>query len=104
MRPRAMVVTLTVAEPLPEANMLGVTVHVVVAVAAIGREQDRLTCDAKPFCGVTEIALVNVAVWPAFTVCVVVPVAVTEKSGGGGGGGTGKVTGLGIPSRGRGPT
>jgi hypothetical protein len=43
-----MVVTLTVAEPLPEANMLGVTVQV-VAVAATGREQDKLTCAEKPF-------------------------------------------------------
>src|SRR5260370_26317507 len=92
-----MVVTLTVAEPLPEANMLGVTVHVVVAVTANGREQDKLTCAEKPLRAETVMALVNVAVWPAFTVCVVVPVAVTEKSGGGGGGGTGKVTGLEVP-------
>ncbi len=30
----------------------------------------------------TVMAFVNVAVWPAFTVCVVVPAEVTEKSGG----------------------
>jgi hypothetical protein len=57
-----MVVTATVAVPLPVANMLGVTVQVVVAVTATGREQDKLTWDEKPFWAVTEIAFVNVAV------------------------------------------
>src|SRR5579864_2905384 len=76
-----MVVTMTLAVPLPFASMFGLTVQVVL-VAAIGREQDRLTCEANPFCGVTEMALVKVAVWPALTVCVVVPDDVTEKSGG----------------------
>ena len=47
--PLAMVVTVTVAVPLPEANMLGVIVQVVVAVTATGREQDKLTCAEKPF-------------------------------------------------------
>jgi hypothetical protein len=53
----------------------------VVFVAVNGNEQDKLTWDAKPFCAVTDVALVKVAVWPAFTVCVVVPVEVMEKSG-----------------------
>jgi hypothetical protein len=43
-----MVVTLAVAVPLPEANMLGVTAQV-VAVAATGREQTKFTCAEKPF-------------------------------------------------------
>lgn len=77
--PRAMVVTLTLAVPLPLANTFGFTVQVVL-VAAIGREQDKLTGDANPFCAVTEMALVKVAVWPALTVCVVVPVEVMLKS------------------------
>jgi hypothetical protein len=47
-KPRAMVVTVTVAVPLPEVNMLGVTLQVVVAVTAAGRAQDRLTWDEKP--------------------------------------------------------
>ena len=76
-----MVVTVTVAMPLPEAKVLGVTVQA-VAVAASGREQDKLTCDEKPLWAVTEITFVNVAVWPAATVCVVVPDEVMEKSGG----------------------
>ena len=67
MKPRAMVVTVTVAVPLPDANTFGFTVQV-VAVAVSGREQDKLTCDEKPLCGVTEIAFVNVAVCPAGTV------------------------------------
>jgi hypothetical protein len=36
----------------------------------------------KPLRGATVIAFVNIAVCPAFTVCVVVPEDVTEKSGG----------------------
>jgi hypothetical protein len=47
--PLAMVVTLTVTEPLPDASMLGVTVQVVVVVTATGRVHDKLTCDEKPF-------------------------------------------------------
>ena len=76
-----MVVTLTLAVPLPLASILGFTVHV-VWVAATGREQDKLTCEAKPFCAAIEIAFVNVAVVPALTDCVVVPVEDMEKSGG----------------------
>lgn len=75
-----MVVTLTVAVPLPLATILGFTVQVALA-AATGKEQDKLTGEAKPFCGVTEIELVKVAVWPAVTVCAVVPVEVMAKSG-----------------------
>lgn len=62
-----MVVTVTVAVPLPLASMFGFTVQV-VAVAATGKEQERLTCEAKLFCAVAEIPLVKVAVWPALTV------------------------------------
>lgn len=76
---RAVVVTETLAVPLPLANTFGFTVQVVL-VAAIGREQDKLTGDANPFCAVTEMALVKVAVWPALTVCVVVPVEAMAKS------------------------
>lgn len=79
--PRAMVVTLTPAVPLPLGSMFGLTAQV-VSVAATGSEQDKLTCKAKPFWAVTVIALLNVAVCPALTVCVVVPVALMEKWGG----------------------
>ena len=75
-------VTLTLAVPLPLASVFGLTVQVVLA-AATGREQDRLTCEAKPFWAETEMALVNVAVAPALIVCVVVPVEEIVKSGGG---------------------
>ena len=40
--PRAIVVTVTVAVPLPFGRVLGVTVQV-VAVAATGMEQDKFT-------------------------------------------------------------
>ena len=80
-KPRAMVVTVTVEVPLPEAKEFGATEQV-VAVALKGRAQDKLTWAEKPFCAAMEIALVNVAVWPAVTVCVVVPEEVIEKSGG----------------------
>jgi len=43
-----MVVTITEAVPLPEANVFGFTEQV-VAVADSGREQDKLTCAEKPF-------------------------------------------------------
>ena len=76
-----MVVTLTLTVPLPLASMFGLTVHV-VAVAATGREQDKLTCDEKPLFAVTEIAFVKLAVCPAGIVCVVIPEDVIEKSGG----------------------
>lgn len=79
--PWAMVVTLTLAVPLPLASMFGLTVQVVVEVTEAGKEQDKLTCEAKPFCAVTVIELVKLAVWPALTVCVVVPVEVMVKSG-----------------------
>ena len=76
-----MVVTITEAVPLPEANTFGLTAQV-VAVAATGRVQDKLTCDEKPLWAVTEITFVKVAVWPAATVTDVVPDEVIEKSGG----------------------
>src|SRR5690349_21331672 len=77
-----MVVTLTVAVPLPFGNRLGFTPQV-VKVAETGKAQDRSTAEEKPFWAEMEIALVNVAVCPALIVCVVVPVEVMEKSGGG---------------------
>ena len=80
MRPRAVVVTVTVALPLVSTS--GLTVQV-VAFAVTGREQIKLTCAEKPLRSETEMTLVNVAVWPALTVCVAVPVEVMEKSGGG---------------------
>ena len=77
-----MVVTLTLAVPLPLAREFGLTVQVVLA-AENGKEQDKLTCDTNPFWAVTEIALVKLPVWPALMVCAVVPVDVMVKSGGG---------------------
>jgi len=59
--PRAVVVTMTEAVPLPDANTFGLTVQV-VAVAVSGSKQDKLICDEKPLCAVTEIAFVNVAI------------------------------------------
>jgi hypothetical protein len=75
------VVTLTLAVPLPVAKVLGFTAQL-VWVAATGSEHDRLTCEEKPLCGVTETALVNMAIWPALMVCGVVPEDEMEKSGG----------------------
>ena len=80
--PRAIVVAVTVAVPLPEGSDAGL-MEQVVAVAANGSEQVKVTCELKPLMADTVTALVKVAVWPAFTVCVVVPEAVMEKSGGG---------------------
>jgi len=80
-KPRTMVVTITVAVALPEGIDAGLTEHV-VAVAAIGREQDKLSWAEKPLWAVTEIAFVKVAVWPAVTVWLVEPEEVMEKSGG----------------------
>jgi hypothetical protein len=65
--PRAMVVTVTEAVPLPVGSEAGLTEQV-VAVALKGRAQAKFTCDEKPFCEAMEIAFVNVAVWPAVTV------------------------------------
>jgi hypothetical protein len=76
------VVTVTVAEPLPEGNETGLTEQV-VAFATTGREQDKLTWAEKPLWAATEIAFVNVAVWPAETVWEIAPEEVMAKSGGG---------------------
>jgi hypothetical protein len=76
-----MVVTVTVALPLPVAKDLGLTEQV-VEVAETGSEQDTFTWAEKPDCAAMVIAFVKVAVWPAATVCEVVPVEVIEKSGG----------------------
>jgi hypothetical protein len=74
-----MVVTVTLTLPLPVAREGGLTVQV---VAVAGGGQEKLTGDEKPPIAATEIALGNVAGWPAETVCEVVPVEVMEKSGG----------------------
>ena len=78
MSPRAVVVTVTVAEPL--VSEVGLTEQL-VALATIA--QDRFTLDVKPVPGDMETAFEKTAVAPAFTVCVVVPDEVNEKSGGG---------------------
>jgi hypothetical protein len=78
-RERAVVVTVTVAEPLLREGGL---MEQCVAVAA--KEQETLTAAEKPLAGVTVTALMNVAVEPALTVWVVVPELMIEKSGGGG--------------------
>src|SRR5579871_4666855 len=78
MRPRAVVVTVTVAEPL--VSVSGLTEQL-VSRATI--EQDRFTLEVNPVPGDTVTAFVKTAVVPAFTVSVVVPEAVKEKSGGG---------------------
>jgi len=59
--PRAMVVTMTEAVPLPLGNEAGLTAQL-VAVALAGRAQVKLTWAEKPFCGAMEITLGNVAV------------------------------------------
>ena len=52
-------------------------------VACAGEVQTTFTCPVNPFNAFTEITFVNVAVWPAFTVCTPCPAAtVNEKSGG----------------------
>ena len=79
--PRAVVVTMTEAVPLPVGNAAGLTEHV-VAVALKGRAQATLTCAEKPLWAAMEITFVNVAVWPAVMVCVVAPEEVMVKSGG----------------------
>jgi len=71
------VVTVTVAEPL--VSDVGLTEQC-VAVAATA--QERLTVEVKPFCGVTVMTLVYVAVAPALTVWEVVPAVASVKSGG----------------------
>ena len=77
MTPRAVVVTVTVAEPL--VRVAGLTEQLVPRPTM---EQVRFTADAKPFCGETVTTLVYVAVWPALIVCEVVPLEVKVKSGG----------------------
>src|SRR2546426_7053450 len=57
-RPRTMVVTVTVAVPLPDAKVFGLTAQV-VALAVIGREQDKFTCAEKPVLAATGIAVVK---------------------------------------------
>jgi hypothetical protein len=73
------VVTVTLALPL--ARTAGFTAQVVF-FAATGREQDRLTCEVKPFWAATVTTFVKVAVWPALMVWVVAPEEEMVKSGG----------------------
>jgi hypothetical protein len=80
-RPRAIVVTETVAVPLPEAKELGL-IEQCVSVALNGVEQLNATAEENPLWPAMTIAFVNVAVDPAATVTLVVPIDVIEKSGG----------------------
>ena len=80
-RPRAIVVTETVAVPLPEAKELGL-IEQCVSVALNGVEQLNATAEENPLWPAITIAFVNVAVDPAATVTLVGPVDVIEKSGG----------------------
>lgn len=79
MSPFFVVVTVTVAVPLPEVRVLGLTLQV---VKDAGVAQIKATWALNPLSGETVMALVNVAVCPALTVTVVVPEVVREKSGG----------------------
>ena len=72
--------TVTVAVPLPEANVFGLTLQV---VRDAGGVQVNVTWALNPLSGETVRALVKVAVCPALTVIEVVPEVVREKSGGG---------------------
>jgi hypothetical protein len=78
-KPRAVVVTVSVAVPVPEARLLGLRLQV---VAEADKEQLKLTWEVKPFSGETEMALEKTAIWPALIVWVVTPEDVREKSGG----------------------
>ena len=78
MSPPFVVATVTVAVPLPEANVFGLTLHV---VKDAGGAQLNVTWALNPASGETVIALVKVAVCPALTVTGF-PEEVREKSGG----------------------
>jgi hypothetical protein len=78
MSPPFVVDTVTVAVPLPEANIFGLTLQV---VKDAGGAQLKLTCALNPASGETVIAFVKVAVCPALT-ATAVPEEVREKSGG----------------------
>lgn len=76
---RAIVVTVTLAD-WPALRTFWLSIHV---VAWAGSVHATLTCPVNPFTALTVIALVNVAVFPALTVCEPCPAAtVNEKSGG----------------------
>lgn len=79
MSPPFVVLTVTVAVPLADANVFGLTLQV---VKDAGDAQLNVTCALNPLSAATVMALVNVAVCPALTVTVVVPEVVREKSGG----------------------
>jgi hypothetical protein len=79
MSPPFVVVTVTVAVPVPDGNVFGLTVQV---VKDAGGAQLRFTWELKPLRAATVMAFVNMAEVPALTVCVVVPEEVMEKSGG----------------------
>lgn len=77
--PRAVVVTTTFAD-CPAVSVLGITEQV---TACAGRVHVALTDPANPLSAFTVITFVNVAVWPALTVCEAWPAAtLNEKSGG----------------------
>lgn len=75
-RPRAVVVTVTVAE-FPGNSDIGLTEQ---CVAMAGREQDKLTGAEKPPVALTKMTLVKVAVWPALMVAETGPGVEMEKS------------------------
>ena len=77
--PRAVVVTVTLADPGKALMELGLTEQ---DVALAVREHERLTAEEKPFVEPTETTFVKVAVAPALMVWVVLPEDVMEKSGG----------------------
>jgi hypothetical protein len=75
------VVTETVAVPLPDAKEFGL-IEQCVSVALNGVEQLNATAEENPPWPAMTIAFANIAVDPAATVTLVVPVDVIEKSGG----------------------
>jgi hypothetical protein len=76
---RAVVVTMTVAD-CAAISEFWLSAHV---VACAGDVHETFTNPVNPFTALTVIALVNVAVWPAVTVCEPCPAAtLNEKSGG----------------------
>ena len=76
---RAVVDTVTVADWLAISE-LWLREQV---VACAGEVQETATCPVNPFRALTVTTFVNVAVWPAVTVCEPCPAAtVKEKSGG----------------------
>jgi hypothetical protein len=67
--------------PLPDTKEFGL-IEQCVSVALNGVEQLNATAEANPLWPAMTIVFVNVAVDPAATVTLVVPVDIIEKSGG----------------------